>query len=313
VLVVVASAVVACGIDRPVPPPGNQLLFGIGTELDAASEKRLTKEAPVAILTSWYSRPKDLEFMSSWEHTRVPAAYAAGHALHLIVWVKGAEVEFTTKHGLACGRRYPFSARFLNDMKSLAQIYGGEASDPPLFVTLFTEFQTFPCTDNAWDPTPQTNAYLRALKDKYVDARQVFKDNAPNAKVCLGWGGWQARWDTPSIGGGRSMFGHFDDVMSQSDFQCFQAMESDSNVDDVEAMTERLGRHGPVMVAHYKPDDEIQATFDADVAAMFTDEYLASVKAKGLFAFSFMDDHHMADEAAYQAVKDAVTEYGAMP
>src|SRR5206468_12004712 len=65
--------------------------------------------------------------------------------------------------------------------------------------------------------------YYRALKDRYLEAMAVFHQYAPNSRVSLGWGGWQARWDAPATGGGRSLFGYFADVMRASDFQSFQA------------------------------------------------------------------------------------------
>jgi hypothetical protein len=262
------------------------------------------------MLTSWYNNPDNLRWMAGWRHDLVPHAYAAGYVLHLIVFIDGPEIPISTAYGPACGRPYPLSERFLDDMRQLAQIFAGAANGPPLYVTLFTEFQTYPCIDNAWQPDRKTTAYYRALKDRYREALRVFHQHAPNAKVSLGWGGWQARWDSPAIGGGRSMFPYFADVMRESDFQSFQAMGSDSNVQDVRAMVNVLNDYGPVMLAHYKPDSGSQATFDADVRAMLTDSYLTEMTAAGLFAWSFMDHTNLsASEATYQFVKNAVIRY----
>ena len=109
------------------------------------------------------------------------------------------------------------------------------------------------------------------------------------------------------------MFQYFADVMNASDFQAFQAMESDSNVQDVRDMTLILEPYpGGTMLAHYKPDNSSQATFDADTRAMLTDSYLADVTAHGLFAWSFMDNANLeASETSYQFVKNAVIRYGA--
>jgi hypothetical protein len=291
---------------------GPKLLFGLGPQADSAVQKPLVLEAPVRMLTSWYISPDDLGWMTGWRDGRVPQSYAAGYALHLIVFTNGTETQVPTAYGMACGRPYPLSERFVDDMRQLAQIFAGAASGPPLYVTLFTEFQTYPCKDNAWNPNPETNAYYRALKDQYRAALAVFHQYAPNARVSLGWGGWQTRWDKPSTGAGRSMFQYFADVMRESDFQSFQAMQSDSNVQDVRAMVQILGAYGPVMLAHYKPDNGSQATFDADVRAMLTDSYLAEVTANGLFAWSFMDDTNLsASEATYQYVKNAVIRFEA--
>jgi hypothetical protein len=298
-------------------PPSNgapKLLFGIGAEADSAIKARLTTEAPVRMLTSWYNSPNDLSWMTGWKDGLVPRAYAAGYALHLIVFTDVPETNIQTKYGTACGRPYPLSDRFLGDMQQLAQTYAGDPNGPPLYVTLFTEFQTYACTDNAWNPNAETNAYYRALKDRYMEALTVFHQHAPNAKVSLGWGGWQTRWDDPAQGAGRSMFQYFDDVMRASDFQSFQAMQSDSNVEDVRAMTRLLGAYGPVMLAHYKPDNGSASTFEQDLRAMLTDAYLADVTSAGLFAWSFMDTKNLDGSAsAYQFVKDAITRYGIGP
>ena len=233
--------------------------------------------------------------------------------MHLIVFSDVPEAQIQTQYGTACGRAYPLSDRFLDDMRQLAQTFAGAANGPPLYVTLFTEFQTYACVDNAWNPDAPTNAYYRALKDRYLETLAVFHQHAPNARVSLGWGGWQTRWDDPSIGAGRSMFPYFADVMRASDFQSFQAMQSDSNVADVLAMVQTLGAYGPVMLAHYKPDNSSQATFDADTQTLLTDSYLSEMTAAGLFAWSFMDQVNLGLEQSYQFVKGAVQRYGTNP
>ncbi|HEU5102407.1 MAG TPA: PA14 domain-containing protein [Roseiflexaceae bacterium] len=295
----------------PAPTSAPKLLFGIGAEADSAIEAKLTTEAPVHMLTSWYNGPNDLTWMSGWKTSLVPRAYAAGYNLHLVVFSDNPELTFATKYGTACGRPYPLSDRFLGDMRQLAQTFAGTAQGPALYVTLFTEFQTYACKDNAWNADAQSNAYYRALKDRYLETLAVFHQNAPNAKVSLGWGGWQTRFDAPTTGGGRSMFQYFDDVMRASDFQSIQAMQSDSNVSDVQAMTHVLGVYGPVMLAHYKPNNGSAVTFDSDLRAMLTDAYLSDVTAAGLFAWSFMDTKNLdGAPATYQFVKDAVSRYG---
>lgn len=260
------------------------------------------------MLSVWYNGPHDLGWLTDAYHRGMYATqYAAGRSLHLIVWTGDPEGPVPTAYGAGCGRAYPLSDRFLADMAQLGQAFAGAGT---LYVTVFTEFQTYPCTDNAWNPNPETNAYLRALKDRYLEARAVLRANAPNARVSLGWGGWQARWDDPATGGGRAMVAQFGDVLGASDFQSFQAMQSDGNVADVRAMTQLLGAYGPVMLAHYKPNNGSQATFDADTAGMLTDEFLGEMRGYGLFAWSFMDQANLASEAAYQAVKLAVQRHG---
>jgi hypothetical protein len=288
-----------------------KLLFGMGSQIEGARSTSLVRDAPVRLLTSWYNGPDDLAWMARWRTGVVPDSYAAGYALHLVVWTDSPEGELSTKYGRACGRSYPLSSRFADDMRQVAQIFGGRAGGPPLYVTMFTEFQTFPCIDNAWAPDVETTNYYRALKDQFRVAYSIFHENAPNARVSLCWGGWQVRFDEPAIDGGRSLFEHFDDVMRLADFQSFQSMRSDDNVTDIRDMVSVLGPYGPVMLAHYKPENGSQSTFDTDLHAILTESYLARVRRGGLFAMSFMDHTNLsASLSSYRFVRDAVRQYG---
>jgi hypothetical protein len=298
-----------------------RLVFGLGPEAPEALASPLSKDAPLRMLTNWYNKPEDLTWLSSWKTGQVPQAYAGDYALHLIVYAPDdapgtAATQFWTRHGLACGRPYPLSDRFLGDMRQLAQIFAGQAAGPPLYVTLFTEVQTYGCGGGAWNPDPQTNAYYRALKERYLETLALFHQNAPNAKVSLGWGGWQARYDDPATGAGRSMFQYFADVMAASDFQSFQAMQLDTNAQDVLAMTRTLGQYGPVLLAHYRPDRyppdwASQAVFAADMRAMLTDTFLSQATAAGLFGWSFMDDVYLRNSAeSYGLVRDGIRRFG---
>ncbi len=298
----------AAGSGTPVA--GVRLLFGIGSQADAARRTALVQQAPVKMLTSWYNGPKDLSRMSGWRGGTVSQSYAAGYALHLIVWTNDPEGPVSTPYGPACGRAYPLSDGFLGDMQQLARTFAGAASGPPLYVTMFTEFQTYPCVDNKWNPDTATTNYYRVLQDQYRAAYRTFHQYAPNARVSLGWGGWQASYDNPAAGGGRSLFGHFADLMRMSDFQSFQAMDKSSNVANIRAMVSILGGYGPVMLAHYKPNGG-QSMFDADVRAVFTDAFLAAQSRAGLFAVSFMDNVNLsASSGTFAFVRDAVARYG---
>lgn len=290
-------------------PDGPSLLFGLGPTVDSAKDAPLTRESPVGMMTAWYNSAGDLGWMTDAYHRDMYSKqYAAGRSLHVIVWSGDAETSFSTAYGTACGRRYPLSSGFVDDITRVATAFAGSGQ---LYVTLFTEFQTYPCLDNAWNANAATNAYYRALKDRYLEARAAIRSAAPGAKVSLGWGGWQTRWDDAAKGGGRSMFQYFADVMAVSEFQSFQAMQSDSNVGDVRAMTRTLGAWGPVMLAHHKPNSGSQTAFDADVRTMLTHDYLTEMRGFGLFAWSFMDQVNInASEATYQFVRDAVNRYG---
>jgi hypothetical protein len=292
-------------------PSGPRLLFGIGPEADQARASPLARQAPVRMLTSWYNGPGDLDWMAAWRGGEVPRAYAAGYSLHLVVYSGDPEEPVATPYGQACGRSYPLSGRFLDDMRRLARIFAGRAGGPRLYVSLFTEFQTYPCSDNAWSADPAATAYYRTLKDRYLTTQAIFHQLAPNSRVSLSWGGWQARWDDRATGAGRSLFRHFADVLRAADFQSFQAMATDSNTADIRAMVRTLGAYGPVMLAHYKPDNGSGAVFAADLRAILTDRYLAEVTRHGLFAMSFMDGTNLAASSELHGfVRRAVRRFG---
>jgi hypothetical protein len=100
--------------------------------------------------------------------------------------------------------------------------------------------------------------------------------------------------------------------MRQMDFQSFQAMGSDGNVDDVRAMTQTLGTYGRVMLAHYKPNNGSAATVTSDLTTMFTDSFMSEVAGYGLFAWSFMDQATFDDPSEsvnYDLIVNAVRRY----
>jgi hypothetical protein len=100
-------------------------------------------------------------------------------------------------------------------------------------------------------------------------------------------------------------------VLRASDFQSFQAMATDSNTADIRAMVRTLGAYGPVMLAHYKPDNGSSSVFEADLRAIFTDRYLADVTRHGLFAMSFMDATNLAASGELHGLaRAAVRRYG---
>jgi hypothetical protein len=89
-------------------------------------------------------------------------------------------------------------------------------------------------------------------------------------------------------------------------------MASDSNVADVRDMTKVLGAYGPVMLAHYKPDNSSAATFEADLRTMLSDAFINEVTASGLFAFSFMDNSGLAASAAMLQLASAAVQRHAL-
>jgi hypothetical protein len=291
-----------------VPPleTGSKILFGIGSQAGPAMDFRLVRETPVHMLTSWYNGTKDLEWMRIQQNDLIPRLYANKYVVHLITWTDLPEETIETPHGTACGRQYPVSAQVVEDMKQLAQTYNGNG---PMYVSLFTEFQTYTCVDNNWIGNEN---YFNTLKDNFRKIKDIFHQYAPLSKVAISWGGWQSRYDDPVNKGGRSLFPYFADILQESDFTAFQAMESDTNIQEMLDMTSILGEYKkPVMLTHYKPSSGSNEVFDADMRSLFTDEMMKQLIRNGLFAFSFMDDELINNsETSYQLVRTGIQKYG---
>lgn len=283
-----------------------KLLFGIGSQAGPAMDFRLVKEAPVHMLTSWYNGTKDLEWMQVQKNDLIPRLYKNHFVVHLITWTDLPEEHIETAYGPACGRPYPVSTQVVEDMKQLAQIYNGNG---PMYVSLFTEFQTYTCADNNWVGNEN---YWQALKDNYRKIKDIFHEYAPQSKVAISWGGWQSRYDDTVNKGGRSLFPYFADILKESDFTAFQAMESDTNIDEIVNMTNILDSYRrPVMLAHYKPSSGSHTVFDKDVTTLFTDEMIQKLISNGLFAISFMDSELIDNsETSYQLVKTGIQKFG---
>lgn len=295
-----ASQAVSSGVlHSSASPP--QILFGLGPEADGARASELVRSAPVRMLTSWFNGTSTLSWMAGWKTTEVPRDYAAGFAMHLVVWSGQGYSEVPTRYGTACGQAYPLSSQFLRDMEQLAEIFrpphGGR-----LYVTLDTEFQTYACKGNEWSADPQSTAYLEALQDQYRAALQIFHTLAPGSAVSLGWGGWQARWNNPALGGGRSLFPHFAKVMRESDFQSFEVIGSNTDASDILAMTRELGRFGPVLLAYYKPNEDSIATARAHLQAVLSPQFLSRVTHAGLFGLGLMDDRLVSSDPQSLAI-----------
>lgn len=287
-----------------------RLLFGQGPAGgDRLREAELVAEANLGMLTTWYNGPGDLQWQRGYQKDFVPQAYASGYALHVITFTETPrgeaqdEQKLETVHGTACGRAYPLSADFQEDIAKVAEIWKGKAGDPPLYITLFTEFQTYPCRNNAWQPDEKTRNYYLALKDSYRKAASTLRRLAPNAQVSIGWGGWQAYPGNEAAGEGMHMLGHFADVMQESDFVSIQAMDSTGkNAQDILRMATLIRHYAPgkpVMVAHFKPDNGNQERFEADLRTILNDAYIRQLNGLGVFAFSFMDNANQRNNPAF--------------
>ena len=280
---------------------GSPFYFAMGPEASGALTTPLVKQSPVKMLTSWYNGHNDLSWITSWHSSFIPSLYAKGYVLQLVVWSGDPLVHLNTRYGPACGKAYPLSSQFLQDMVTLAKTFQGNGK---LYVSLFAEFSTYSCVNNQWVGNEN---YYRALKDQYRAALSKFHTYAPNSRVSLCWGGWIGRYDNPKVIGGRSFIKKFSDVMSISDFQSFQSMQSDSNVGDAQNMTNLLHPWGKVLLSYYSSP---QATFNADVHTMFTNAYMTKVIANGLFGFGFMSNENLsASNSPFTFVRDAVKRY----
>lgn len=290
----------------PTLKPSSKILFGIGSQAGPAMDFRIVKEAPIRMLTSWYNGPKDLEWMRVQQSDLIPRLYANKYVVHLITWTDLPEEEIQTPYGPACGRPYPVSKQVVEDMKQLADIYKGNG---PMYVSLFTEFQTFTCTDNNWIGNEN---YWNTLKDNFREIQKNFHSIAPQSKVGISWGGWQSSYDDPVNKGGRSLFPYFEDITRSSDFSAFQTMESNTNIPQILNMTRILGAYGrPVMLSHYKPFNGSEEVFNRDMNELFTDKILQQLTQNGLFAFSFMDNEMInKSETSYNIVKTGIQKYG---
>ena len=281
--------------------PSSPFYFAMGPEASGALTTPLVRHAPVKMLTSWYNGHNDLSWITSWHSSFIPSLYAKGYALQLIVWSGDPLVNLNTRYGPACGKAYPVSSQFLQDMVPLAKTFQGHG---PLYVSLFAEFSTYSCKNNQWVGNEN---YYRALKDQYRAALSIFHTYAPNARVAICWGGWISRYDDPKVIGGRSFINKFSDIMSISDFQSFQSMQGDSNVTDVANMTSILHQWGKVLLAYYETS---QTTFNTDVHKMFTDSYMTKVIANGLFGFGFTSNESLsASKSPFTFVENAVRRY----
>lgn len=285
--------------------PSSTMMFGIGPEAVDAINTPLVKESNIKMLTSWYNGSTDLNWMDdSWHTNFIADSYAKGYTHHVITYHNDMKVNFDAPGGSACGRQYPLSAQFISDIEKLTTIYKGNG---PIYFTLMTEFQDYTCHPNQWAGNEN---YHTALKANYLKVMGRIRAINPNAKVSLGWGGWQYRFDNPTTGAGRSLFPYFDDVMKASQFQSFQAMQSDTNLQDIKDMTRALGAYGPVMLAHYKPDNGSQSTFESDLRTILTDTYMKEVMQSGLFAISFMDRSNMdASGIIFSFIKEGVNKF----
>jgi hypothetical protein len=307
---------------RDIPGAGEaKLLYGLSGGANLAQASDLVTESPIRMLTTTFHQTSDMEQLTNWRETVVPDAYRKGYALHLIVagWLDedNPEMPLDTPYGKGCGRAEPFTGQFLDDMRELARIFAGKADGPPLYVTVFNEVNALACGDDGYyENSAATRAYFRAVKDRYVEVRNVFHDGAPNARVGLGWQGWQAEVDdNPELGGGSSMFDNFADVLAVSDFNSVMCKEPEGNVENTRRTVAELGKYAPVMVGAYANKDVPPDVVDKDLRALLTDPSIAGMVDDGLFGWNFNRESVIIDAGTptVEFVKDAVRRTGREP
>ena len=292
--------------------------------MNRVGDKRLVRETGLQILSTWYNYRRDLGTYDSYGQPggKRDQTYAANKAIHLITWHPGKDPgpdqqpttddrvwQTTEKYGTICGATYPMSAEFLPDMARLARNLAGRADGPPLYVSLFTEFTTYTCPHLAGQVNhPDWRAYHTQLKRVFLEARDVFKANAPNALVALNWLGSDITFDV-----GRAQIPFFKDAMDRADFQSTQAMSNHENIEQTIAMATELKKYGNgrVMQAHYKVDNSNQSVFASDMNALFTDRNIQRLKDAGVFAWSFLDAEELigGNETRYQQIKNGILKY----
>lgn len=281
VLVVAAGGIVAVedgAGENEEPASGPRILWGIGDQLGPALESPLYRDGIAAMVTAWFNGPGDLDWMRDAQGPAVERIYAAGGVVELVVWLDDDP-------------DYAISERFTADLRLLTRLHKGPGPHHgPLYVVLFTEFETY----RGGDP-----AYQASLLAAYRRAVGVIHQEYDRARVALGFGGYG--WD----GVQERDLAPYRDAIAASDFLAVQLMEPcegeengpGNGVFRVRASVRQLGRLGkPVMLSHFKlygPEDCQRAAFERFTAEMFTTASLGGLARDGLFAWSFMADDYI--------------------
>lgn len=282
-------------------------LFGVGDYAGTAATTRIVTEAPIKMLTNWYSDPSGLQYLPQIR-TDALNFTSQGYAMHLMVWnYSDTKTTTQTAYGPACGVAYPISSRFNDDMRQVAQAYAGTK----LYVTMFFEVQAYSCGEQQWK---DNEAYFKALQDSYKQALATFHQYAPGSKISIGWGGWLTTWDDPTTGLGTSMLPYFSDVLNMSDFQSYGAVASGAgaNLQTVQQLTPLLHAYGnkPVMITPFgRYAGDSTATWPADMQSILNDTTLTRAINNGLFAIDLYKYNNLTNETDFQYMKSAVNKY----
>jgi hypothetical protein len=280
-LLLAPAACTRAGAERP------RMLWGIGDQLGAAQSTPFYRDGLANMVTTWFNGAGDLDWMKGYANgTAVSDLYGSGKAIELVVW-------------LADDPGYAISDKFQADLRTLIGLYRGTGPHyGPLYVVLFTEFETYQDGDEA---------YRAKLMAAYLAAVKVVHAEYNEARVGLGFGGYA--WD----GSGERDLARYTAQIEASDFvatQHMQACDTEVNgrnviIDKVRSSVRQLGSYGkPVMISHFKlwgsPSCQVTA-FKKLSREVFTGPSLAQLAADGLFAWDFMSDHYINDAGSVYA------------
>jgi hypothetical protein len=285
--------------DRPGPYP--RILFGLGDEISAAVSAPLYRHGGVDMVTSWYNGPADLGWMSGYAQTNIISGlYQQGKALELVVW-------------LADYPLYAVSSQFQSDLAKLITVFKGNGPYyGPLYVVLFTEFETY-SSQPGYD-LQLRSAYLTSVKTIHASDRQ--------ASVALGFGGYD--WNAANP---KRNLTFWQPAIAVSEFTAFQAMQDDASVGgngqnivvpEIEDAVRQLGSYGkPVMISHFElwgdPSGASQA-FARVAGTLLKRSELNKLRSEGLFAWDFMGDDYVSDPGpGLSYAEAAVAQYSALP
>ncbi len=253
------------------------------------------------MVTSWYNGPADLGWMSGYAETNIISGlYEQGKALELVVW-------------LADDPSYAVSSQFQSDLAKLITVFKGNGPDyGPLYVVLFTEFETY-------SSQPGYNLKLRSA---YLAAVRTVHTTDQQAYVALGFGGYD--WSAAEPERDLSFW---EPAIAASDFTAFQAMQDDTSVTrngenivvpEIESAVHQLGGYGkPVMISHFKlwgdPAGVSQA-FARVAAILLRGPELDKLRSEGLFAWDFMGDDYVNDPGpGLSYAESAIARYASGP
>jgi hypothetical protein len=298
-LIVAAAMGGLAGFGHHNSDPDPKLLFGVGDEISAATASPLYQRGGVNMVTSGYNGPSDLDWMSGYASTDVMSnLYQAGKALELVVW-------------LADEPSYAVSPQFLSDLQRLIAIFKGNGPYyGPLYVVLFTEFETY--SDQPGYDVELRSAYMAAVKEIHA----AYDD----AYVALGFGGyvWSAATPVRDLN-------FWAPAIAASDFTAFQAMQDQGSkgsdgenivVPEIEDAVHQLGQYGkPVMISHFKlwgDPTGASSTFAQVASKLLGTSELAKLTREGLFAWDFMDDQYLNDPGpGLHTVEPLIAKYAA--